>query len=362
MDNKGYRLKYGGHIEKCESHGFRHVIFINRTRHMTTFYLRDYKTLEAAKKAAEVYQKKTSDELNRTKKIKTPDNDEIPLTVRKQVSGFIDGDGCIAYAAKLPPRLTEIFGKQSEISIIICSYVGHKLYSGNSFIQVTLSQSADYGEPSILKYFQSFYGGKIYGGKRPSVSARRHWALKLNGPATDLILTHVQQHGVLKPNQARLALAINSAKKIRDKSFNFEEAGIALKTMHTFDSYANTKLETDRICAEYLASFFDAEGCIVLTRSTVIFTQKSCVRLLNAISNYFGIPSRIQSFGDLCYDGKRAVDVLQHIYPFLIVKKEQAEIAFNYRQTIGVPGLLVSNSIKRKRLELERDIKKLRHS
>lgn len=103
----------------------------------------------------------------------------------------------------------------------------------------------------------------------------------------------------------------------------------------------------------YLAGFFDGEGCIhIQTRRDgrwlnllVSIVQTNPRPLLLAHSEFGGSLSKTdKSSGKskkpiwrLCFAPKNAARFLRAVYPYLIVKKEEAEVALAFVDTIPYP-------------------------
>ena len=94
----------------------------------------------------------------------------------------------------------------------------------------------------------------------------------------------------------------------------------------------------------YIAGFFDGEGCINSSKSGLRATiTNTDIQVLLLIQEYYKkgkIRSRkLKEFEKRkpCYMlefwSNDAVEFLYSIYPFLIIKKDQAEIAFEYQKT-----------------------------
>jgi intein/homing endonuclease len=111
----------------------------------------------------------------------------------------------------------------------------------------------------------------------------------------------------------------------------------------------------DNISFEYVAGFFDAEGCVSLVKQKAASDEKSiygffltprvCVvqkdkKLLEKINEfcssfgcggYIKIHSKIKDTYMIAWDGmKRARNILEKITPFLIIKYEEASLILNF--------------------------------
>ena len=94
----------------------------------------------------------------------------------------------------------------------------------------------------------------------------------------------------------------------------------------------------------YLAGFIDGEGCIFIKRRNenstwlqlmVTISQKD-VALLDELKDMIGEksylrrPTKARSAGNLCYASGQAYRILKAIYPYLRLKKMQAEVSIEF--------------------------------
>ena len=109
----------------------------------------------------------------------------------------------------------------------------------------------------------------------------------------------------------------------------------------------------------YIAGLFDEEGSINLSkakgitkdrfktpsyilRARVRMTDEHIVRWLHIVvggrfygpSNHKGRGSNSKPYYEWCVAGKNAVEFLLQIYPYLKIKKFQADVAFKYGRTL----------------------------
>lgn len=130
----------------------------------------------------------------------------------------------------------------------------------------------------------------------------------------------------------------------------------------------------------YIAGFFDGEGCINTSKSglraTITNTDLEILLLIKEYFNKGKIRQRVLKEWEtrkpcfmLEYWSNEAVEFLNIVYPFLIVKKEQARLAFEYqntyrRKTKG-KGTFGIKAIPKEMLLLREDlaikIKRLKH-
>lgn len=98
----------------------------------------------------------------------------------------------------------------------------------------------------------------------------------------------------------------------------------------------------------YLAGFLDGEGCISLTRKAKkyivpkVVIANTNIEVLKWIQEKFGgyftirkkLTERRRAVGYLEFQYRKALNLIKLIYPYLIVKKKQADIYFEYQKTI----------------------------
>lgn len=112
------------------------------------------------------------------------------------------------------------------------------------------------------------------------------------------------------------------------------------------------------ITPQYLAGFFDGEGCITIEKKLrgfsllIQFSQKD-PSILILISTKFtnGNWNNNQSCVNLRYYGTNVKQVLEYIRPYVIVKKSQIEIALRF----------LNGSDKQKMYELIKQEKSTKH-
>lgn len=122
-----------------------------------------------------------------------------------------------------------------------------------------------------------------------------------------------------------------------------------------------------RLSPQWLAGFFDGEGCVCGTiqggspNLQITLTQKDPA-ILAIISLKF--PAKIQSNGGdgfrLAWGGKSALPFLEFIKDYVIIKKRQVELAFEFIPLIADPGQKVSPEAKARRFTLVSLLKDLK--
>jgi hypothetical protein len=110
--------------------------------------------------------------------------------------------------------------------------------------------------------------------------------------------------------------------------------------------------------AAYIAGFIDGEGCICLhanhtkhktktstyvLRVRVTNTFPGIIEWINAVVGYGSFHKKkkyngIKQAWEWGVNGRRAIHFLRQIYPYLRVKRLQAEVAFEFAETLSCPG------------------------
>ena len=96
-----------------------------------------------------------------------------------------------------------------------------------------------------------------------------------------------------------------------------------------------------KVDLRYIAGFFDGDGCIYASASGLRATLTNVdLHVLQIIQNQFGfgiIKSRSrenrQILHQLVFWSRDALFFIQQIYPYLIIKKSQADLAFDFQST-----------------------------
>lgn len=123
---------------------------------------------------------------------------------------------------------------------------------------------------------------------------------------------------------------------------------------------------------EYMAGLFDGEGCVCITKSggrkshgLRVSVAMTHAEVLQEIPKYYGGKVYGKYFRDnpnwkpqlqWGLSGQEAIEFLNRIYPFLIVKKPHAEVAFQFEGLApgrGRGGWTPANKEKAEQLRLE---------
>lgn len=107
----------------------------------------------------------------------------------------------------------------------------------------------------------------------------------------------------------------------------------------------------------YLAGLFDGEGCVTLGKANnnytptyhlnvnIVNTNEALIRWVHSVVGKGGVSQKTRENDHWkdCFtwkvNGEHAVEFIKRIYPYLKVKKAQAEIAIKYGETIKLKGL-----------------------
>ena len=101
--------------------------------------------------------------------------------------------------------------------------------------------------------------------------------------------------------------------------------------------------------ASYLAGFFDADGTIGIyaDQLTIKVTQKYPL-VLNKFQTMFGGTVYHHPAGHYHWyaHGQTAYSALNNMHAFLIAKREQAELAMRFQESVGKKGLRVTEETR----------------
>jgi len=281
--------------------------------HVRRFGDKMYGSSEEAKAAAEMHRREQSDKFNQT----TITTIAVPESFQMFMALFWDGDGCISIQLDKNPTF-----------------------------RVDFAQSRTSGVPPILVKIQSYYGGHITKHLQPA-PRRMMWHLRISGTKAEKVLNHLVARCALKHQQAQIGLECIQALKSLNGKFDWKDAKKRLAGLRT--NYADTVLQCDKITIPSIAGFFDAEGCVGVYQQGVYldFTQESCPRLLEAIVRFLStvaIKSWIYGKGKSLRISQRDIAKLATLLlPYSIVKKDQLELAIEYRRL-----QLVRDSVERR--------------
>jgi hypothetical protein len=154
-------------------------------------------------------------------------------------------------------------------------------------LEVSLSQCNRVFLESVAR---SLGGGSIYTDARINkYRGEPNHVIKFTGHARDSMLRIIADHGIVKAPQAVLALDF-----LKNRDVPFREAcGVQMREMNR-DKTTYVK-KYDRVCDEYVAGLFDAEGNVFISTKRpsryVKITQYSDPLLLDHIRDMYGFGS-----------------------------------------------------------------------
>lgn len=130
-------------------------------------------------------------------------------------------------------------------------------------------------------------------------------------------------------------------------------------------------IDKEKITAQWLAGFFDGEGCVscYLQNSVMkldVFVAQSHFPLIAAIADLFQQQPRVHCKSrKTCYSihftGKGCLNFLEYIKDHVIVKREQVLLAIEFANLIGNSGPSKDSTSQVKRRALGQQIRELNH-
>jgi len=264
-----------------------------------TFAVSKYPTAEDALTAAEEAMRTLSDLHNLTvvrpdmtkfwdEELRTPWEHQ-GASVSEYIAGLYDGDGCISLNAE---------GK----------------------IRVALSQSEERGKPVVVGYIQHRYDANYHTTPSVAGNARNAHCVILYGKYAIEILREIESFGILKAGQATAAI------KFIVKDINYEECYEEVSNAKTTSRYSSVPIIISRLTPAYIAGFFDAEGCIMVNKTSSIcaqISQRQSPALLLAIIDLYPGGSLDAKRDKALWCGANALTLLSAIAPYSIHKREQ---------------------------------------
>ena len=220
---------------------------------------------------------------------------------KKYLSGFFDGDGSITV---------------------------EKLSNGYT-LRIKFCQSNE----NILKKIQQHYPFmRLDGGQRNGRENNRcEFQLRASGKQIEPLVNDLLKYCILKYEQlleaSKFFEYINVVNTI-DKKESIYNKLKQLKVNSSNKPY-------ERICVEYIAGLFDAEGSVGIYNSTlrIKLTQKSDIVILEKIANMYNNKNKIDNYA-ISFYGVNSKKFLNDIKKYTIYKNSQIEAALNYIETI----------------------------
>lgn len=224
-----------------------------------------------------------------------PDLGTIPELLPQYLAGFIDGDG-------------SIYSKLGT--------------NGDVFVVVSITQC----NPFPLIYMQKRYGGFMGKGGNKNPNQRFVYGLCITGRYAEVLLNDIKDYAIVEHEHIQVALQImncfHRGAKDEMQQLHTKMCGLA----------KNKPIDRDygRVCDEYIAGLFDAEGSIMCINKdqhvsyTLNITQKNDPVLLRKISEYLGYGSCNDVRFNI-YKKSNILNFIERTCANTIVKKKQLE-------------------------------------
>lgn len=177
------------------------------------------------------------------------------------------------------------------------------------------------------------------------------YELRAAGNQIEPLVDDLLPYCILKYEQLLEAKKFFKLINVKDKRQEKEEIYLKLKQLKK-----SSQLKPyDRVCKEYIAGLFDAEGSVGLYSNTlrVKITQKSDVNILQNIADIYSNTNKTDNYAVSFY-GTNALDLLTDIAPFCIYKIKQVNAAIGY---IGTLNLSLTDEIQEEREEYRKIIR-----
>jgi len=121
-------------------------------------------------------------------------------------------------------------------------------------------------------------------------------------------------------------------------------------------------LESNKLA--YTAGFIEADGCFHFHDSISVRITNKNIPLLLLFKEWWGGSICAKGTPVNCYDwnihGPAAFSFINKIMPYLLMKREEAEILIEFHKTTGVRGRKIPDEIKNLRKSLKIRMKELR--
>lgn len=227
----------------------------------------------------------------------------INESFKKYLAGFFDGDGCI--------MVEKI--KDSGYTLRI------KFFQSNENWIETIQRKY-----TFLKKTNNMPRNDI---------TRIEYELRAAGKQIEPLVDDLLEYSILKHQQ--LLEAKNFFPLINVKDKNIEKQNI-YENMKRLKKHSEHK-PYSRLCKEYIAGLFDAEGSIGIYSDSlrVKITQKSDVNILELIAKMYNNTNKIDNYS-ISFYGKNSLQFLQDVQSFCIYKSRQISAAIKYIDTLSL--------------------------
>lgn len=230
-------------------------------------------------------------------------------------------------------------------------------FDAEGFVLLNLRKYIQMGfvntKPDVIYQLQKQYGGSIGIEKHENKNHATTYRLHLFSKEAEKCLRIMEPHLVIKKEVTNIVLQFNP---------NTDDLSLYRDLMK--QSREDVRVEVKNLSWEYIAGFFDGEGHIGITKDLrknrpspryqleVVITNTH-FGILNSIYNLYGREGqflqrkrdsiRLPTW-DIKMRASKGIPFLKSMYPFLVVKKKQAEIAIKFQtdqkayERIGVKG------------------------
>lgn len=227
----------------------------------------------------------------------------ITENFKKYLAGFFDGDGCIMV---------------------------EKLNNTGYTLRIKFSQSNEDWINKLQRYYCFL--------KKTNNSQRRdnnriEFELRAAGKQIEPLIDDLLPYTILKYEQLLEAKKFFKLINVRDKKEEKEAIYIKLKQLKTKSSIK----PYDRLCKEYIAGLFDAEGSVMLSNNnlSIGIAQKSDIIILQKIAKLYNNKNQINNYSIYFY-GKNSLNFLNDVKDYCIYKSPQINAAITYINTINI--------------------------
>ena len=249
------------------------------------------------------------------------------MTIRKislaYAAGFIDGDGSVFV--------------QAPDDILVCAANSHR---------------------EVLEPFKRSFGGSIGPSRsdlrNPSWRPMNTWVKAIN--KTGSFLKVLEPHLILKKQQAKLGLELVRRKSVDVRTpFGWrygwssmsarerEEREKIKSKISKLNNLSCTCPHTGTPSLEYLAGFFDAEGCVGVYKykktahRIQVNVSNRCPWILKQFQKRFrGCFGRGNAVWQWQTSSRLAQEFLELLIPFLVLKKDRAKSALRLYKQVGI--------------------------
>ena len=220
---------------------------------------------------------------------------------KQYLSGFFDGDGCIAVEKQ----------------------------NGGYTLRIKFSQSNQEFVEAVGRYYPFLH--------KTNTSQRRdnnriEFELRASGMQIKPLVEDLSKYSILKYEQLLEAIRFFELIDVRNK--NTEKEAIYLKLREL--KKKSTIKPYNRLNKIYIAGLADAEGCVRSNSSTLTFgiTQKSDTKILEKIAEMYNNTNKISNY-TVYFRGINCKPILLDIQPFCIYKAPQIKAALTFIETIN---------------------------